>query len=104
MAFGAYVHIPFCRHRCDYCAFATFTDRDHLMVRYVEAVRAEIRRAKERGLPHVSSVFVGGGTPTRLDPELLASIIAEIPIARRRSNAIPTTPPTRCCGSTGPRG
>jgi len=79
MAFGAYVHIPFCRHRCDYCAFATFTDRDHLMVRYVEAVRAEIRRAKERGLPRVSSVFVGGGTPTRLDPELLASIIEEIP-------------------------
>ncbi|MFM8650499.1 MAG: radical SAM family heme chaperone HemW [Actinomycetota bacterium] len=79
MAFGAYVHIPFCRHRCDYCAFATFTDRDHLMVRYVEAVRTEIRRAKERGLPRVSSVFVGGGTPTRLDPELLASIIAEIP-------------------------
>ena len=29
-AFGVYVHVPFCRERCDYCAFATYTDRDHL--------------------------------------------------------------------------
>ena len=45
--FGVYVHIPFCRHRCDYCAFATWTDRDHLMVAYVDAVIADIARAVE---------------------------------------------------------
>lgn len=74
-AFGAYLHVPFCRHRCDYCAFATFTDRDHLMVRYVEAVAAEIDRAREAGHPPFTSVFVGGGTPTRLDPTLLARLL-----------------------------
>ncbi len=79
MAFGAYVHIPFCRHRCDYCAFATFTDRDHLMERYVAALRTEIGRARDGGMPAVSSVFVGGGTPTRLAPELMTSILAAIP-------------------------
>lgn len=79
MAFGAYVHIPFCRHRCDYCAFATFTDRDHLMERYVVALRTEIGRARDGGMPAVSSVFVGGGTPTRLAPELMTSILAAIP-------------------------
>ena len=79
--FGVYVHIPFCRHRCDYCAFATWTDRDHLMVAYVDAVIADIARAVEEGMPVADTVFFGGGTPTRLAPELLASIVAAIPVA-----------------------
>ena len=77
--FGVYVHVPFCRYRCDYCAFATFTDRDHLMVRYVEAVRAEVRREIERGMKSADTVFFGGGTPSRLAPELLMSILDVIP-------------------------
>jgi putative oxygen-independent coproporphyrinogen III oxidase len=77
--FGVYVHVPFCRHRCDYCAFATFTDRDHLMVRYVGAVRAEVRREIERGMKSADTVFFGGGTPSRLAPELLMSILDVIP-------------------------
>ena len=40
--FGVYIHIPFCRHRCDYCAFATWTDRDHLIGDYLDALRADI--------------------------------------------------------------
>ena len=79
--FGVYVHVPFCRHRCDYCAFATFTDRDHLMVRYVEAVCDDIRRARAEGMLVADTVFFGGGTPTRLAPELLMSILDEIPRA-----------------------
>jgi oxygen-independent coproporphyrinogen-3 oxidase len=79
--FGVYVHVPFCRHRCDYCAFATFTDRDHLMIRYVDAVRADVRRARAEGMLVADTVFFGGGTPTRLAPELLVSILDEIPRA-----------------------
>jgi len=78
--FGVYVHVPFCRHRCDYCAFATFTDRDHLMSRYCDAVVAEIRRATDAAMPVADTVFVGGGTPTRLAPDLLASVLREIPV------------------------
>jgi len=79
--FGIYVHIPFCRHRCDYCAFATWTDRDHLMESYVDAVVTDIQRSVERGLPVADTVFFGGGTPTRLAPDLLAKIVTAIPIS-----------------------
>jgi len=77
--FGVYVHVPFCAHRCDYCAFATYADRDHLMSRYVEAVIVEIEAAKNEGLGLATSVFFGGGTPSRLSPEQLLSILAVIP-------------------------
>ena len=76
--FGVYIHIPFCRHRCDYCAFATWTDRDHVIDDYLDAVRVDISRA---ALDPVSSVFVGGGTPTRVPAADLASVIAVIPLA-----------------------
>jgi len=73
--FGVYVHIPFCAKRCDYCAFATWTDRDHLIDEYVAACRTEIRRAACRP---ATSVFFGGGTPSLLPGYALASILAEI--------------------------
>ncbi|MEY4174246.1 MAG: putative oxygen-independent coproporphyrinogen oxidase [Actinomycetota bacterium] len=76
--FGVYVHIPFCASRCDYCAFATWTDRHHLQDRYMAALLADVQRSD---LPAVSSVFVGGGTPTLVDPTLLAAVLRAIPTA-----------------------
>ena len=79
---GVYVHVPFCSSRCDYCAFATWTDRGHLVGDYLEAVRVDIAstfaRHPER---RAATVFVGGGTPSLVPGELLAGVLAEIPIA-----------------------
>jgi len=80
-AFGVYVHIPFCASKCDYCAFATWTDRHHLTEAYVDALRSEIRRAVADGMPTADTLFVGGGTPTLLPAEALASVLEEIPVA-----------------------
>ena len=77
-SFGVYIHIPFCRHRCDYCAFATWTDRDHVIDDYLDALRRDIARAS---LAPVTSVFIGGGTPTRVPAADLASVLSVIPLA-----------------------
>ena len=77
--FGVYVHVPFCAHRCDYCAFATYADRDFLMDAYVDAVIAEIEVAKAQGLASATSVFFGGGTPSRLGAEQLLAILGAVP-------------------------
>lgn len=79
-AFGVYVHIPFCASKCDYCAFATWTDREHLVEVYLEALSTEITRAVDAGMPTATTVFVGGGTPTLVPAEALAAVIASIPI------------------------
>ncbi len=75
--FGVYVHIPFCASRCDYCAFATWTDKGHLVGGYVEACRTAIRRLYEDR--PATSVFFGGGTPSLIDADLLCSILESIP-------------------------
>jgi putative oxygen-independent coproporphyrinogen III oxidase len=79
--FGVYVHIPFCATRCDYCAFATWTDRPHLVDGYLDAVVAEIRREVDAGMAAATSVFVGGGTPTLVPAAGLAAVLRAIPLA-----------------------
>jgi len=73
--FGVYVHVPFCAARCDYCDFATWTDRSHLVGEYVDAC---VRDVDRRELPPATSVFFGGGTPSLLDAAQLARILSAI--------------------------
>ncbi|HZN14504.1 MAG TPA: radical SAM family heme chaperone HemW [Acidimicrobiales bacterium] len=79
MTFGVYLHIPFCARRCDYCAFATWTDRDHLMAAYADAVRRDINAAVADGMPQATTVFFGGGTPSRLPADLLVGLLDAVP-------------------------
>jgi putative oxygen-independent coproporphyrinogen III oxidase len=80
---GVYVHIPFCADRCDYCDFATWTDRAHLIPEYVEACVADAT-TKLAGGPAATSVFFGGGTPSLLPAAALTAILDAIP---RRADA-----------------
>jgi putative oxygen-independent coproporphyrinogen III oxidase len=79
--FGVYVHIPFCAKRCDYCAFATWTDRDPLIDAYLDAVVDDIARHIAGGLPIADTIFVGGGTPTHVPAAGLARVLGAIPQA-----------------------
>src|SRR5438034_3080448 len=78
---GLYVHIPFCASRCPYCDFATAPARSALRVAYLEALREEIaREGRALGRPRIRTLYVGGGTPSLLDPseiELLAGALRE---------------------------
>lgn len=73
---GLYVHVPFCPQHCPYCAFAVLTGHRELYDRYVEAVCAEIRHwhhLASRG--PLSTVYLGGGTPSMLEPAQLHRIV-----------------------------
>ena len=74
-AFGVYVHIPFCSTRCDYCDFATWTDREHLIDDYVVACARDLER---QSLAPATSVFFGGGTPSLIPARGLARILDAI--------------------------
>ena len=80
-AFGVYCHVPFCTHRCDYCAFATWTDRSDLIDDYMASCRKQAQRLAA-DMPPVTSVFFGGGTPNLVQPSLLGGVLAELPLAQ----------------------
>jgi len=79
--FGVYLHIPFCSVRCDYCAFATWTGREHLIGDYLAALRSDVERQIAGGMPPATSVFVGGGTPSLVPAEQLGEVIRAVPLA-----------------------
>src|SRR3984957_18725817 len=83
--FGVYVHVPFCRTRCGYCDFNTYTATElgggGSQAAYPGLVAAELELAKRTlpaGKTRVSTVFFGGGTPTLLRPAEIAGILARI--------------------------
>lgn len=71
---AAYLHVPFCRHRCGYCNFTLVAGRDDLVAAYLQAIELELATL---GGPHeVDTLFFGGGTPTHLPPAALGQLLA----------------------------
>src|SRR3954470_5626251 len=91
---GVYVHVPFCSRRCDYCAFATWTDRGHLIGRYLSAVRREVDVAVAAGMVPAATVFVGGGTPSLVPAPRLADVLRGIPLQPRAEVTVECNPDT----------
>ena len=77
---GIYVHVPFCRSRCAYCDFCTQTDRsDKLIDGYLDAVCNHIKEAGALAPNHkVDTIYFGGGTPSFLGADALATILTAI--------------------------
>ena len=77
---GIYIHVPFCRSKCQYCDFYSLACQDrHLTDQYIKAVCKHI---KETGLLapgyRVDTVYFGGGTPSFLPPDGLAAILTAV--------------------------
>lgn len=70
---AAYIHVPFCRHRCGYCNFTLVAGRDDLVEAYLEALARELSWL-EQPRP-VGTLFFGGGTPTHLPPQALGRLL-----------------------------
>jgi oxygen-independent coproporphyrinogen-3 oxidase len=74
---AAYLHVPFCAHKCGYCDFASLAGFDHLADRYLSALETEV--ARQLDVPReVETIFVGGGTPTRLSTRQLGRLVGLI--------------------------
>lgn len=91
---SAYVHVPFCAHRCGYCNFTLVAGRDDLIGPYLEALGRELASL---GPPaEVDTLFFGGGTPTHLPPpelqRLLKTVLRQFPLAAGAEFSVEANP------------
>ena len=85
MSLGIYISVPFCRTKCTYCNFASDVFSRAVFERYVDRVCEDISNAQQiaqqaaaRLEPEADSIYLGGGTPTVLDPAQLQRIFAAV--------------------------
>jgi len=71
---AVYLHVPFCAQRCGYCNFTLVAGRDDLQESYLDALSRELTRLETSR--YVSTIFIGGGTPTHFPPKLFARFLA----------------------------
>ncbi len=93
---AAYVHIPFCSHRCAYCNFTVVADRLDLVDDYLKAIEIELSQLAEPC--QLDTLFLGGGTPTELDINSLhrlLQLLAEwLPLGPNHEFSIEANPET----------
>lgn len=75
-----YIHVPFCVRKCSYCDFLSFPRDADSQKAYLRKLCEEIRMMKSYVPPHltISSVFLGGGTPSLLEPQWIEAILSEV--------------------------
>ena len=87
-----YIHVPFCRSICTYCAFNTYEDSDDLYQPYIHALCMEIKiLGQSRPKTQLKTVFFGGGTPSVLTPQQFEQVFQAINQAFDTSHLLETT-------------
>ena len=71
-----YVHIPFCRKKCRYCSFASFTEQEDYYEKYTDLILREAQIRQHEVSEPVTTVYIGGGTPSLFTPIHFARMIS----------------------------
>ena len=85
---GIYIHIPFCKHKCYYCDFISYVNKENIIEKYINVLVKEIKDVavsnkldyenKLDDLLKVNTIYIGGGTPSFIDSKYIVRIVEEI--------------------------
>ncbi|MEG1862015.1 MAG: radical SAM family heme chaperone HemW [Oscillospiraceae bacterium] len=91
MEAGLYIHIPFCKKRCNYCDFYTFGGKDFVEERYIDALLREVKKYPDL---ECKTVYFGGGTPSLLSPAQVDRILSGLKIQENAEITLEANPET----------
>ena len=75
---GIYVHIPFCKQKCYYCDFISYANQEECIEEYIEALKKEIEQEANKQEYEITTIYIGGGTPSLIDAKYIEEIINTI--------------------------
>ena len=76
---GIYVHIPFCKQKCNYCDFISYCDKNELVEQYIKALKQEIKNNSSKIKDsEISTIYIGGGTPSYINSQYIKEILETI--------------------------
>ena len=77
---GIYIHIPFCKQKCKYCDFISYSNKEEKIKEYIKALQKEIQiKLKKYQKEYlVDTIYLGGGTPSYIEPEKIVDIIKTV--------------------------
>jgi len=92
--YGVYVHAPWCRVRCPYCAFYKRVDEKPNFQKWCDTVISEWSKRAPAFPGEAHSLYFGGGTPSLVPPQFVERIIQTIPLSNKAEVTIETNPGT----------
>ena len=76
---GLYIHIPFCKRKCHYCDFISFSGKQELIEKYIDSLKSEIRNYKINKEDYlIETIYFGGGTPSYIESKYIVDILEAI--------------------------
>ncbi len=76
---GIYIHIPFCKKKCEYCDFVSFSGTQNMQEEYVEVLNLDIKNSSKLVSDYeVDTIYFGGGTPSYIESKYILNILKKI--------------------------
>ena len=88
---GIYIHIPFCMQKCYYCDFCSYAGKLEMQNKYINSLLKEIDEIKNKNEYQINTIYIGGGTPSVIDAELIQKLIKKINSSFNISNSAEVT-------------
>ena len=73
---GVYIHIPFCKQKCYYCDFISYSNKEDYFDKYIQSLIEEMNNFFNDNIVEIATIYIGGGTPSLIDAKYIEKVIS----------------------------